>query len=271
MIDEEVENILVEIRDRVRAQETPAPAMANSTIDNGNGETSITSGRAVAPSSAEALARIESHLTTTARAWDRLPPIVSNRSGGLARLELWLKRKLKRVTHWFTWEQINFNASAHHALRDMLEAQRAAQSSSEQALENLRAENEDQRTTIEQNHSRLMSLGASIEGQRTQIEAQRVQIEAQRVEMEGQRTQRAHTEAQRADTEAQQSHMKARLSELEEELRERDARMQEEQRVCFKQLSLEATEAAVLEDRARRKNETLLDELKRRVEQIEKQ
>ena len=104
-----------------------------------------------------------------------------------------------------------------------------------------------------------MSLGAEVEAQRVHIEAQRVQIEGQRIQ----------SEAQRAHTEAQRSQMNARLSELEEELRERDARMQEEQRVCFKQLSLEATEAAVLEDRARRKNEMLLDELKRRVEQIE--
>ena len=267
MVDEEVEKILFEIRDRVRAQEIPAPALTNSNTGNGNGETYITSGRAVETSSAEALARIESHLAATGRAWDRLPPVVSNRSGSLARLELWLKRKLKRATHWFTWEQINFNASTHHALRDVLEAQRAAQSSSEQALENLRAENEDQRTTIEQNQARLMSLGAEVEAQRVHIEGQRIQSEAQRVQIEGQRIQ---SEAQRAHTEAQRSQMNARLSELEEELRERDARMQEEQRVCFKQLSLEATEAAVLEDRARRKNETLLDELKRRVEQIEK-
>ena len=41
-------------------------------------------------------------------------------------------------------------------------------------------------------------------------------------------------------------------------------------RVSFKQLALETSEAAVLEDRARRKNETLLQELSRRVEQLEK-
>jgi hypothetical protein len=46
--------------------------------------------------------------------------------------------------------------------------------------------------------------------------------------------------------------------------------LQAEQRVALKQLSLESSETAVLEDRARRKNEALLDELKRRVEELEK-
>ncbi len=242
MVDEEVENILLEIRERVRAQEVPASEIADSATGNGDGESSLTSGVAVETSAAEALARIESHLATTSRAWDRLPPLLSNRSGSIARLELWVKRQIKRVTHWFTWEQINFNAAVHHALRDtfqalsdleqasgemkvQLEAQRQAQSDSERALEKLRAENEGQRTMLEQSHAELK---------------------------------------------AQRNHMNARQSELMEELRERDARMQEEQRVCFKQLSLEATEAAVLEDRARRKAETLLEELRRRVEQIEK-
>ena len=68
---------------------------------------------------AENLSLIESYLTTTARAWDRLPPLVSNRSGLIARVELWLKRQLKRATHWYTWEQVNFNAAVHHALRDL--------------------------------------------------------------------------------------------------------------------------------------------------------
>ena len=268
MVDDEVENILLEIRERVRAQELPTSEIATSATENGDRESSITPPAAVESSTAEALARIEAHLTTTSRAWDRLPPLVSNRSGALARLELWLKGQLKRSTRWFAWEQINFNAAVHHALRDMLEAQRAAQSDYEQGLERLRAESEAERTMREENQARLLALGAEIEGQRALIEAQRAQIEAQRVQIEGQR---AQSEAQRAQIESQRSQMKARLSEFAEELRLSDARMREEQRVCFKQLSLEATEAAVLEDRARRKSATLLEELRRRVEQLEKQ
>lgn len=250
MVDQEVENILLEIRERVRAQELPPSGIVNSATENGAGESSSTPHEVLGTS--EALGRIDSYLTVTSRAWDRLPPLLSNRSGGLARLELWLKQKLKRTTHWFTWEQINFNAAVHQALQDMLEVQRAAQSDYEQALEKLRAES-GHRTLLAQNHDRLMSQGSAIEAQRAQIEAQRSQMNAQRAQIEAQRGQ-----------------INARLSELTEELRERDARLHEEQRVCFKQLSLEATEAGVLEDRARRKTETLLEELRLRVEQMEK-
>ena len=46
---------------------------------------------------ADNLALINSYLTTTGRAWDRLPPLVSNRSGLSARIELWLKRNLNEL------------------------------------------------------------------------------------------------------------------------------------------------------------------------------
>ena len=54
-------------------------------------------------------------------------------------------------------------------------------------------------------------------------------------------------------------------------MRERIGLLQEEQRVCFKQLSLEASEAAVLEDRARRKTDALLEELQRPDSRIRSQ
>ena len=151
-----------------------------------------------------------------ARAWDRLPPLVSNRSGLAARLELWLKRRIRTGTRWFTWEQVNFNAAVHQALGDLLPLLSAYQ----QELGKLRAQIE------------LTALRAEIEAQRSQVDA--------------------------------------RLAELVMELRERDERLQNEQRVSFKQLALETSEAAVLEDRARRKTEALLAELQRRVGKLQK-
>jgi hypothetical protein len=218
MVDSEVENILSEIRERVLAEQRAAEAssasnLARPTIGNG-GDPAVSRAKGSETAAAETLALIDSYLTTTARAWDRLPPVVSNRTGTLARLELWLKRRLRGGTRWFTWEQVNFNAAVHHALREMLQAL----SSREQALAKLRSE----------------------------------------------------TETRQKEVEHQTETNAARLSELVTELRERDAHLQDEQRVCFKQLSLEATEAAVLEDRARRKTEALLEELKRRIEQLEK-
>jgi multidrug resistance efflux pump len=217
MADTEVENILREIRERVvsqhRASRDLAARSASSTLTNGgNGAADPDAGgmQAIGTATAENLTLINSYLTTTARAWDRLPPVVSNRSGLFYRVELWLKRKVRRATRWFTWEQVNFNAAVHHALRDLL----PLLSAYEQELGKLRARIDDEAAT------------------RTQLEA--------------------------------------RIAELLSELRERDEHLRDEQRVCFKQLALETSEAAVLEDRARRKAEAVLEELQLRIEQLEK-
>lgn len=210
MAETEVESILREIRERVLSQQrsgqdVAASAAARSAMANGtNGTGGLGHSETVA---AENLALINSYLTTTARAWDRLPPLVSNRSGLGARLELWLKRRLRAGTRWFTWEQVNFNAAVNHALRDLLQVL----SAHEQELGKLR-----------------------------------VEADARRIEFEQMR------------------------ADLVRELRERDEHLHDEQRVCFKQLALETSEAAVLEDRARRQNETLLQELSRRIEKFEK-
>jgi hypothetical protein len=222
MVDEEVETTLREIRERVRkAAELEAefpravvPGAANISVT----PTSESAGR-----TPETLARIDAYLTTTARAWDRLPPIVSNRSGALARLELWVKRRLKQATRWYSWEQINFNAAVHHGLRDTLNA--------------------------------LLDLEQQLEQNRIELMAQRAEIESQRVEMK----------AYRAQMEAEQRglslEVNARLADLGREWRERDQRGMEEQRVCFKQLSLEMSETEVLLDRARRDIESRLAKL----------
>lgn len=65
----------------------------------------------------QALAQLEADLAVTGRAWSRLPPVVSDRRGAAARLEVWVKRQLRRATNWLTWEQINFNAAVNDALR----------------------------------------------------------------------------------------------------------------------------------------------------------
>jgi hypothetical protein len=96
--DAEVERVLLEIRERLR---TADAAVAGDEGDR----------------SRETLARIEASLALMGRAWDRLPPVVSDRTGWRAGLELWLKRLARRATNWFTWEQINFNAAARDALR----------------------------------------------------------------------------------------------------------------------------------------------------------
>jgi hypothetical protein len=256
MVDEEVEIVLREIRNRVLS--VPPPEQTRSTAPspatgNGAGDSLIRGdeGNMTAPAS---LPRIRSYLTTTGRAWDRLPPVLSNRLGAAARLELWFKARLKSLTRWFTWEQVNFNAAVHHALRDSIEALSDYQRALEILREQIGTESEARRVELEQHQTKTDKLRAESEARRIELENHQTETNALRVIIEEQRIQR-----------------EARLLELVAELRERDDRLQDEQRVCFKQLSLETSEAVVLEDRTRRKVDSLLEELTRRIEELEKQ
>jgi hypothetical protein len=94
--DEEVEGVLVELRQRL---------------------SSLSGSKRAGDARRDLLGRIESGAAVAARTWDRLPPVSSNRRGWRARLELGLKRLARRATNWFTWEQINFNAATADALR----------------------------------------------------------------------------------------------------------------------------------------------------------
>jgi hypothetical protein len=215
MAETEVETILREIRERVLSeqragQDAERRSKRSSVTTGGNGGDSAFDGsQDTGTFAGESLALLNSYLTTTARAWDRLPPVVSNRSGLSAKIELWLKRHFKRATRWYAWEQVNFNAAVHHALRDLV----PLLSTYEQELEKLRAQMARQSDLAETNN---------------------------------------------------------RLADLVRELRERDEHLRDEQRICYKQLALERSEGAVLEDRARRKTEALLEELARRVEEMDK-
>jgi hypothetical protein len=243
MVDTEVEDILREIRERVRAeQQQAAPVSPNLNESGANG--ALASGYST-PQATEALARLEGHLATTGRAWDRLPPVVSNRSGALARLELWIKRRLKVATRWYAWEQINFNAAVHHALRDMLEAFSAF----EQQLQRIQTNTEAWAEKFEETRRELVA-------QRDQLKSQLVLLESQQAVVE---LHRAQIESLRGGAEAQHLELNARMAELNN----RDDRLLDEQRVCLKQLSLEISEASTLFDRARRQIETRLDSLER--------
>ncbi len=267
MADREVEEALREIRERVRAAASQSSRQATPT---GAGDAS--DGLAAAPYTAEAngrgagsasdaLSRMEANISTTERAWNRLPPVLSNRGGWPARLELWVKRKIKRALHWITWEQVNFNSSVHHALRDA----RAALAAHEQLLSGMQSaheaslrQSEAERTRVD---ARLLELGSRLAASEARLEAALSQLGRQlssdivrlRDEM------RAHAESL-SGTQG------ARFAEFETQVRERMAALLEEQRVCFRQLSLEAGEEAVLHDRARRQLEARLEALEGKAE-----
>ncbi|HYN24452.1 MAG TPA: hypothetical protein VES69_05350 [Pyrinomonadaceae bacterium] len=268
MVDEEVESTLREIRERVR-KTADLEGESLRAVASSAANVSITSRGESAARTPETMARIDAYLATTARAWDRLPPLVSNRSGGLARLELWVKRRFKQATRWYSWEQINFNAAVHHALRDTLDSLLHLEQQLGRLRADMSAQMEAQTQQLEQNQIEMMRQGAEIESQRAALESQTAALESQRAALESQKaaleSQRAEIETDRAQTEAEQRarslEVKAHLADLTRELRERDQQRLEEQRVCFKQLSLEMSEAEVLLDRARRDIDSRLDKL----------
>jgi hypothetical protein len=205
MIDEEVETVLREIRERVRSMPPRAEKIAAPTPTQSNGDGALPNlvedSHDVAV--AETLARLEAYLMTTARSWDQLPPIVSNRSGATARLELWFKAKARVLMRWFTWEQVNFNAAVHHAIRDTLQslsdhdtalrelrgqlAQQAALRQKEEEArqkenESRQQENEKQRKQNEAREKEVEALARDAEDLR--IEIGNLRAEAQAVSAE---------------------------------------------------------------------------------------
>src|SRR2546426_752326 len=294
----EVESILNEIRERVRTEEKEREAAVAVATQNGNDSKPAISPTAPAIAT-ESLARLEAHLTTTSRAWDRLPPLFSNRSGIAARCELWIKARMKSLSRWFTWEQINFNSAAHHGLSDALEALRVnedhlikMQEKLNQTKEALRSESNQTREALGQTtealraESRQTTEALRAESRQT-TEALRVES---RQTTETLQTELAHTtellreernqtnEALASELRQTAASLRTDLAQTTEDLRASiDARgaetdaciselgddLHEEQRVCFKQLSLEASEAAVREDRGRRALEARLEKLER--------
>jgi hypothetical protein len=222
----DVEAILEQIRERVITEEDATVASRNGAPANGSGSRSSVN---------ESLTRVSAHLAVTGRAWDRLPPVFSNRSGTLARLELWIKRACKPLTRWFTWEQVNFNRAVNDALCDVIEILKVEA----QELAALRAQlaNEviEVRARLNETEAALARLSEMLGGLADEARG-------------------GHSQLANKLT-AQDQELNRRLAELAAELRE-------DQLVCFRQLSLETSESAVLEDRGRR-------ELLARLEKLE--
>lgn len=258
---DEVEDILREIADRVRAEQANVAVQQNGTGD----DTALTAQQA------RSLSSIEAHLTTTARAWDRLPPVMSNRSGTAARLELWVKRLFKRSTRWYSWEQVNFNAAVHHAFLDTLAALNDVQRQLQSIRSEIQTHNELIAKRIEQlgsdiQKSREMSR-ADVSAVRTllaqEAELRHSELQRQRKELADQRQElqsllESQLESQGA---AQLAKITNEIEGTRAEMLERADGILEEQRVSVKQLSIELSEITTLADRTRRALETRLEKL----------
>ena len=244
MPDAEVESILREIREQVHADEERNARHRENAVAaiNESHSRTASNGQGILEDRQEAV-RIDTQLSTIARAWDRLPPVVSDRRGWAARLELWIKGHAKNAMRWFTWEQVNFNAAVHHALKDTQEALTIL----EQRLESVRAESEARLANIEARQAERAALGQKTAELNRQIAALSDLIGTLNSQREEHRQQ-----------------LDAQLAQFVQEVRERNDRLVEEQRVCFKQLSLETNETVLMLDRTRRDLESRLDKLAER-------
>jgi hypothetical protein len=291
MVDQEVEETLREIRERVLAESARARTGGQLAAQT-EGAPPAAAEAARAPhangrASTDALSRLQANLSTTERAWSRLPPLLSYRRGLAARIELWVKRQVKRALHWFTWEQVNFNSAVHHALgdaRDALSAHEQRLSAHEQNLsaheQNLSAHKQKlsaHEQALARAQADIAELRASFEQARAESDADRARVSGIQASLAAAESrlaagieqlraeQQAFAETLRADRRALadglRDEQRARAAEALAEMRERADRLLEEQRVCFKQLSLEAGETAVRADRARRQLEARLEAL----------
>ena len=251
-----VETILQQIRERVIAEEDASvSSMTQPTgAPNGSGAHSRMN---------ESLTRASASLTVTGRAWDRLPPVVSNRSGALARLELWIKRTCKSLTRWFTWEQVNFNRGVNAALCDVIETLKIQADE----LAWLRAQLISHEQLTNQIRRDVLELRSQVDGYTARLSEAQENLSNALANLAGE-ARGGHSQlankldelaaAWRAEQQAEKS---AQVQELNRRLAELAAELREDQRVCFRQLSLEESESAVLEDRGRRELLTRLEKL----------
>lgn len=212
MADIKVEDLMRSIRDGARE----GAAQQSEPSSHGNAQKS--------------LSRLQTSLTITERTHDQLPPVATYRSGLMARVELWLKRLLKRATHWYTWEQVNFNSSVNNALNNTL------------AL----LQTYEERLTSLQNQLDLSSTSnAKLVSRLTELELRQAVIESRFEKL-----------------------LAEKIAEIRTEHHKGIQLLLSEQRVCFKQLALEISEAGVIADRAKRSTQLRVEELANRVEEM---
>lgn len=182
----------------------------------------------------EARERMETQLQVTERSRNRLPPLHSNRAGWMARLELWIKRRFQRATHWYVWEQLDFNAATNRALHEaltMLSLYEALMTSLQNQLRDAGSRTEHQLPTVNQQMPIEDNGGGTPDARLATI-------------------------------------LNERIEELRNEQRTHVEQLLEEQRVGFKQLTLQLTEQTVATDRAARIAQLRLDNLEKQIEEL---
>lgn len=157
MADTNVETVLREIKERVRAEYSLATAGSNGGTTSG-----------FRPPVADPLARLRANLVITERAWSKLPPVTSfHRTGFSARLEVWVKRQIKRASDWYFYEQINFNGAVNGALHTTASILDLSLKEQRVCLKQLALEMSEQQVVLDRTRraidSRLDELEAKLE------------------------------------------------------------------------------------------------------------
>lgn len=149
----------------------------------------------------------------------------------------WLKKKSSKAA---SSSQSSFNAAIVDALNQLVSAWRETTASQEERLRQLAEE--------------LLELRARSN-----------EVDAVRAHADGVGSELRAVAANVRGLQERSAALEAELASAREAQGERIQHLLDEQRVCIRQLSLQASEEAVLADRARRATELKLEELARRV------
>ena len=242
MVDQEVEDILKQIRNSVRAEEERNARPVQTQNGNPTGSNSTAQ-----PPAVQSVQNYP-NLSTLNRAWDRLPPVMSNRRGALASAELWLKQILKRGSRWFTWEQINFNNAVHHTFREVIDSLTTFEQQLGETNNRLLELQQHQRR-FEEFESELRQLSKTTSELARLLLTRDRELHALQTKLAALEVAWDRWEHQRQD---ESKEVTARVNESLLEIRSATERVLDEQRVCFKQMHLEVAETSAREERDRR-------------------
>lgn len=175
----------------------------------------------------------------------------------------WLQKTLSPAAP--SSHQNEFNAAVVEALNDFIKIV--------SALSETTASQERRLAQLAEGLQELRALSETLDALRAQADGVGSELRAVATNMRGLQERAAGLEAELAQGREEQSEKVRQLTDqlagqqgdLRREFQERIQHLLDEQRVCIRQLSLQASEEAVLADRARRATELKLEELARRL------
>lgn len=170
--------------------------------------------------------------------------------------ESWLKKTFNPSPS--SSHQTEFNAALIAALTELLSVLRAAGASQEARFAEI-AEELPELRALSENLDAFREHSVRVEGELRSVSANVRGLQERSAALESELAQAREEQSEKV------RQLSSEQSDLGRELAERIQHLLDEQRVCIRQLSLQASEEAVLADRARRATELKLEDLARRV------